>query len=101
MEKFHQTAQTKVVTCCRSHCETSPPENMTLITVRVSPPSSSPDHGPCAERGRPLCPHPIRVPCIVAGGRGPAADPEPAGGDEPRGRGPVPGPGSHQLLLRL
>lgn len=59
------------------------------------------NHGSCAERCRPLLLHPVCVPCIVARGWGSAADPEPAGGDQPRGCGPLPGPGGPQLPLHL
>ena len=59
------------------------------------------NHGSCAECCRLSRPHPVRVPGVVAWGWRPAADPEPAGADEPRGRRPVPGPGGHQLLLHL
>ncbi len=59
------------------------------------------NHGSCAECCWLLRPHPVCVPCIVARGRSPAADHQPVGADEPRGCSPVPGPGSHQLLLHL
>lgn len=58
-------------------------------------------HGPGAECCRSLRPHAIRVPGIVAWGRGAATDPQPPCGDQPGRCRPVPGPGSHQLLLHL
>lgn len=58
-------------------------------------------HGSCAECRWLLLLHAVRVPSVVAWRRSPAADYQPAGGDEPRSCSPVPGPGSHQLLLHL
>lgn len=58
-------------------------------------------HGSCAECRWLLLPHAVRVPSVMAWRRSPAADYQPAGGDEPRSCSPVPGPGSHQLLLHL
>lgn len=58
-------------------------------------------HGPCAGRCRLLRADPLCVPCVMGRGRGPAADHQPAGADQPGGRHPLPGPGGHQLLLHL
>lgn len=58
-------------------------------------------HGPGAECRRPPRPDPLCVPGVVAWGRGLTTDHQPAGSDQPQRRGPVPRPGSLQLLLHL
>lgn len=64
-------------------------------------PSTDSNHGSGAECCRLLRPVPVCVPCVVARGRGPAADPQPVGADQPRRCRPVSGPWSHQLLPHL